>query len=292
MAKVAFVDISPELESAFWSGLQPGDRFMYSRIRRKEVFFSRKRKKGLSQRSLLPQVSVLWNALTELQKDAWSVAGAFSNLNGYRLFVQDTCARIINEIEGVAVPSVLHQSWVGNLHIGNPATELKIIQQHPHFYYVSQKVVGKKSMYNPVKINEDFALPLSISLNYKTNLSSVGPGSFAKFYAKVWHSYQGLDRFTLLSINLDLSTDWKNDTIELENVLGYIVRYDLYFDLYNVQGDVYFDNVKAVHSGQNWCRDTFCKDINQGFTRAFYQVPKHWAGVNVPDGSYFESVYL
>ena len=291
MAKTTFIDIAPELENSFWSGLQSGDRFTYSRVRRKVVFFSTRRKKNLSERSLLPQIAALWNALTDEQKEAWSSAGAQCQLNGYRLFVQDTALRIKNELPATATPSLLHQSHVGGIFINSPATEIKLIQQHPHFYYVSQKVYGKKGMFQPIKINEDFALPLSISLNYKSNLSSLSGGSYARFYAHVWHSYQGLDRDTYLQIDLDLVADWKNATIELTSVLGYIVRYNLYFDLHDVEGYVYFDNVKAEHSGQNWVRDPFCKDINQGFTRAFYQVPKHWAGVIVPDGSYFETIY-
>ena len=57
MAKVSTVDIVPGLELAYWRRLAPGDRFTFSRVRRKIDLLSIKRKKGISQRSLLPQVA-------------------------------------------------------------------------------------------------------------------------------------------------------------------------------------------------------------------------------------------
>src|SRR4030042_4337916 len=110
MTKVSYVDISPEFEESFFSNLRPGDRFVFSRLAKKQVFFSRKRKKGLTARSLLPQIAEAWNALTLSEQDAWSLAAAESNLNGYRLFVQDKTARILNDFSGNALPDQLHQS--------------------------------------------------------------------------------------------------------------------------------------------------------------------------------------
>jgi len=292
MARVSTIDIVPGLEAGYWRRLAPGDRFTFSRVRRKIDLLSVQRKKGITQRSLLPQVAEAWNALSDSVKTDWSNAGAEMNLNGYRLFVADKCARIVNEIGGNATPSLLHQSWIGQLHIEAPATELQIIQLHPKFYYISQKVYGKKGMYQPVQINESFSLPLTISLNYKSDLVSAGPAPSAKFYAEVWSLYQGRDIFTLLEIDLDLQSDWQNAEVIISSVIGQVVSYDLYFHLYDLTGDLFVDNIKATHNGQNWVRDPFCKDINAGFTRAFYQIPKHWSGVTVPNGAWYESVYI
>jgi hypothetical protein len=120
---------------------------------------------------------------------------------------------------------------------------------------------------------------------------SVGPGSFAKFYAEIWHSYQGADIFTILEIPLDFVSDWKNAEATLTTALGYVVGYNLFFHISNLRGTLYCDNIKAEHSGQNWVRDTFCNDINQGFTNAFFQIPKHWAAVILPEGADYESIY-
>ena len=291
MAQTTYIDLLPELETQFFSGLQSSDRFMYSRLIKKITLYSRKRKKGVSARSLLPQIAETWNGFSDAERIAWGVAGAETSLNGWRLFVQDQTARILNELSGPATPSTLHQSWVGVIQIDNPASEAKIAQIHPHFYWVLKKVTGKKGMYEPVLVTEDIALPVEISLNYYSDLIPSGGGSFAKFYARFWHSYQGADIYTDLEIPLDFSTGWKNAVETLTTLIGYVIRYDLYIHLYNLTGELYFDNVKVTHSSQNWCRDPFCKDINQGFTRAFYQIPKHWSPIVLPDGAQFNSVY-
>ena len=292
MAKTSYVDISPELEDAYYKCLQPGDRFVIPRIRKKIPYLSRKRKKGLTNRSLLPQIAEIWQGFSEVEKAAWSGAGAECNLNGYRLFVQDQALRIKNDLPGVATPALLHQSYVGVIQVDEPADKIKIIQVHPRSYWISKKVYGKKGMREPILVTEDFALPLKISLNYRAELEEVASPSFAKFYAKVWHSYQGSDIFTFLEIPFDYVDDWKNAEETLTSLAGYVIGYELYIELSNIRGTLYIDNVKTEHSGQNWARDPFCKDINQGFTRAFYQVSKHWTGVDVPDGAWFESFYI
>jgi len=291
MAKTAYIDIVPELEEKFSAVLRPGDRFVFSRVARKLIFYSRKNVKGLTARSLLPQIAAAWALLDSAEKLAWSNAGAESNLNGWRLFVQDMSARIKNSMPGVATPSLLHQSWIGNLRINSPASELKIIQVHPRTYWISRKVYGKKSMFAPVLITEDIGLPIGILLNYSSNLVETAEGSFAKFYARIWYSYQGRNIYHELEIPLDYISGWKHADAILTFLDGYVVGYDLYFHLKNLTGDLYFDNVKVEHSGQNWVRDPFCKDVNQGFTRAFYQIPKHWAGVIVPVGAMWDSIY-
>ena len=291
MAKVEYVDILPATSELYYRALTAQDRFTFSRITKKVEFYSRKKVKGMTLKSLLPQVAEAWNALSVGDKALWTTAGAQSDLNGYRLFVQDKCIRIKNDLAGNATPVVLHQSWIGDLRIKSPATELKIVQLHPSFYWVSSKVSGKKGQYEPVQVTESFGLPLVLSLNYSSDLTSQGAGSFAKFYALVWHSYQGIDYETPLEIDLDLSTGWKNATATLSSLSGYVVGYALYFHLYNVRGNLYIDNVKSTHSAQNWVRDTYCKDINQGFTRAFYQIPKHWVAEILPDGSIYDTIY-
>jgi len=291
MAKTNFIDLDPEQEVLFYKGLTPSDRFVFGKVSRKTLFVSRKRVAGLTQKSLLPQISELWAGFSEEEKTAWSDAGAERNLNGWRAFVADQCARIKNDIAGVATPSLLHQDFVGHLIVESPATKIKIAQYHPNKYWVSQKVYGKKGMYEPVIVVESFALPLTLSINYKSNLVACGANPYAKFFATIWSSYQGVDRFTDVEIPFDLITDWKNDTSVLNSVIGHTIGYTLYIEINDLRGTLYCDNIKATHSGQNWVRDTICKDIDQGFTRAFYQVPKNWVAIDLPDGSWFGSVY-
>ena len=291
MTKVSYIDLLPTEEEAFYKNLTPQSRYIAPRITKKNLLVTRRRIAGLRQASLLPQVAAAWNLLTQEQKDAWTAAGGECDLNGYRLFVQDKILRIKNELSGNATPSLFHQSTVGALEITEPASELQIIQLHPHTYWVYRKVGGRKGSYQPVLVTEDLSLPLSISLNYKSELTSAGGDPFAKFYAEIWHSYQGQDLSTILSVDLDLSAGWKTGSALISYLSGYVVGYTLFFHLHDVRGMLYFDNVKAEHSGQNWVRDPFCKDIDQGFTKAFYQIPKNWAAVILPSGSDFASIY-
>ena len=89
----------------------------------------------------------------------------------------------------------------------------------------------------------------------------------------------------------DFRDEWKTDNNTLISVLGEVSSYNLYIHLYNVRGTLLFDNPKAEHSAQNWVRDPYCKDISKTFTRAFYQVPKHWATITLPVGTAYSSRY-
>lgn len=291
MAQVSYVDLITAQKELYWRSLQPGDRYSFSRVRKKIALLSRRKKAGVSERSLLPQCSDAWALFTEEQKTAWSSAGGQTGLNGWRLFVKDKCLRIKNDLAGNSTPDLLHQALVGKIHIESPATSIKITQIHPRNYYVYKKIYGTKSQYQPVLITEDLALPFTLSLNYKADLEASGDNPSAKFYARFWYSYQGRNLQSDLEIPLDYFCDWQYAEAVLTSLISIVIRYDLYFELTDLQGDLYFDNVKAEHSGQNWVRDTYCNDINQGFTKNYYQIPKHWAGVNVPDGTYYESVF-
>lgn len=291
MVKTSYITVSGSAEEKFYAGLKSSDRFMFSRLVRKDTLLSRKRVKNLTQRSLLPAISLLWADFTPEQKESWNSAAAEIGRNGWQLFVQDQCIRIKNEMAGTAIPSLLHQSWVGELKIADPASEIKLVQLHPNFYWVSKKISGKKNMYEPVKIVEGFLLPLKIGLNYSSDLSAQSGNAFAKFYAKIWYSYQGRDLFEYLEIPLDFKTDWKHAEATISSITGILVGYQLVIHLFDLKGSLYCDNIIAEHSGQNWARDPFCRDIYQVFTRAFYQIPKHWAAEILPDGAEYDSIY-
>lgn len=291
MAKVSYIDLDPGFVASYNRTLQPGDRFINSHVVGKILPPSYKKIVGLTKKSLLPQVATAWAQLTSVQKAAWTIAGAVRNLNGYRLYTQDKVCRLKQSLSGNATPTILHQSWVGQLHVESPATELRIAQFHPEQYWTSQPVTGKKGMRQLVSVTEPFTLPLTISLSYHSDLTSIGAGAYAKYYAQIWHSYQGLNLLTNLEVPFSLSHEWETLSNTISSVRGYVAGYTLFIEIYNARGDLYIDNVKATHNGLNWVRDTYCEDINQGFTKAFYQVPKNWVGDILPDGTYFDSVY-
>jgi hypothetical protein len=291
MAKTGYIALTTLQEDQYYSALQSGDRFIAPRVRRKVDLMSFRRKKGVSQKSLLPICSAVWATYTDAQKLSWKTAAAFCNMTNWRAFVRDKCYRVVNDLPGEASPNNYHQGLVGELRIEAPADELKIFQPHPSSYYISKKVTGTKSQYEPVVVNERLILPLQIGLSYKSDLEITEAGGYAKFYAIVRRLYQGNNIDTVLEIDLDLQTDWKSATATLSAILGQYTSYSLYFHLYKVRGILLVDNIISKHGNVYWARDPSCQDIHQDFTRAFYQVPAHWSALIIPDGSFFESVY-
>jgi len=291
MAKVKFIDIPAGLEFFFDKALQAGDRFVYSTVRMTNPFISRKKKKALTQKSQLPLCSEIWKNFTQLTRDAWIECGLETGLTGFRFFVQDKVLRLKNFLEGESTPSLLYQGNVGRLTVEAPATGLLITQLHPLNYFVLRKKTGKETMYISVPVVEDFALPLNLYINYKSNLTAIEGGYSARFSAIIYSSYQGRTIETPADIDFDLVTDWKTASFGIGEVIGLVRGYALFLELDGVRGDVWFDNVRAEHSGQNWVRDTHCNNIKMAFTKKFYQVPAHWVAIELPEGSYYNSEY-
>lgn len=292
MAKTSYLTIPVGWEEIIKKSMCSGSRFFNARVRRNDTLLSKKRKKGVSQRSLLPQISLLWADLTTEQKELWATCASVMNLNSWQLFVQEMCIRIINDMSLSKTPVLTHQSWVGHIKLVSGANEIKLVQPHPSSYYVLKKVSGTKSQYNPVLVSEGFGLPLNIGISYKSNLTADGPNPYVKFYAKIWNSYQAVDDEHILTIDLDLVNDWETVEATLSTLRGTVIAYALYIECHDVVGDLYVDNIKAVHNAQNWVRDPFMKSFATTFTKAFYQIPKNWAAEILPDGAEYDTVYL
>jgi hypothetical protein len=408
-------------------------------------FTSRKLRKGLTQKSQLPLCSQIWNTFDLTTQNLWKACGLVCGLTGFRFFVQDKVLRLKNFLSGESTPSLLYQSTVGRLHVESPASSLVISQLHPLTYYVLKKKTGKATMKELVEVVEQFALPLNLYINYKSNLTSLAPtarqgslptytgfylnqtrfqkitcdltghisemsmtlhgdsdgqtesgqfaiysdnagspgsllavsevfdiatsfqgiktipiscdlvsgvsywfavqttvfsttgviayrasvsstnykyiahttfgdwptnpscsngtytisiyatvqapGAVARFSAIIYSSYQGRTIETPADIDFDLVTDWKSASFGIGEVIGLVRGYALFLELDMVTGDVWFDDVQAVHSGQNWVRDKNCNNIRQTFTKQFFQVPAHWVAIDLPAGSYYNSEY-
>lgn len=291
MAKTSYLTIPAGLENFYWSILQPQDRFVIARVKVKTVFLSPAKIAALTTKQLLTQISEIWKTFTPELKAAWKAVDFHPRKHGWRTFVADQSKRIKYGLSGTAIPSIYHQDLVGEILIGNSATEIKLIQPHPHAYWVSKKVAGTKNMYEPVEVIEEFALPLKIGISFKSNLTSAGENPSAKFYAKVLHLYQGQNLYENLEIEIPLVANWQRLENTLSLTVGQAISYNLYIELKDVQGKLLFDNVLAEHSAQNWARDIYCKKVEQSFTRGFYQVPKHWAVITLPEGAGYRSIY-
>jgi hypothetical protein len=291
MAKVSYISIPPGLEAAYKKGLQPSDRFTFSSIRIKNLFLSRPRIKSLTIKSLLVSLAPIWQTFSPTVQGNWKTAGAASLLTGWRAFVSDTAARIRNGTSGYATPNDIYQAMVGEILISSPSTGLLIEQAHPLSYFVNKKIVGTRSQYSPAAVTEVFDLPLELQISYHTALTSTGAGSLARFYAIVYSSYQGLTLQTSLIIDFGLSDSWQRKTATLSSVKGQITAYSVFLEVYNCTGSCYFDNVAILHNSHNWARDPNCNNVSESFTKAFFQVARHWVAVNPNSGAGFRSVY-
>jgi hypothetical protein len=291
MTLISYQEIPPELDTLYKKALQSGDRFTFSRIRVKKLFSSRAKKKGLTEKSLIVLLAPVWATFDSATKLAWNNAGLVIGLTGFKLFIKDTGLRMKNEMAGYSMPSLLHQARFGRLHIEAPATNIKITQLHPLNYWVQKKVRGTRDQFEPVKITESFDLPLDIKISYKANLTASGALPSATFYCEVYSNYQGETIITPCTIYLVFSTDWREATASISSVVGVVRGYSAFIKINDARGDLYIDNVEINHSGLNWARDPACNEIDQSFTKAFFQIPKHWEAISVPSGAQFDSFF-
>lgn len=291
MAKTSYQLIPPELDTYYKKALQSGDRFTFPRVGRKILFSSRAKKNGITEKSLLPSLSLAWKNFDTSTQNAWNSAGAMCQLTGFKLFVKDTALRIKNDLGGYSTPSTIFQARVGRLEIQAPANKIKIAQLHPLTYWIQRKVRGTRDQYESVLITESFSLPLQIKISHKTSLTASGGVASARFYVEIYSHYQGRIITTPLNIAFGLNDAWQNNSATISNVLGLVRGYTAFIEVQNAVGTVEIDNVELNHNGHNWARDPYCQDINQAFTKAFYQIPKHWVDIDVPDGAQFESSF-
>lgn len=291
MAKVSFKLVPPELDQTYKSALQSGDRFTYSVIKTKSPFVSRNSKKGLSQKSLMPILAPVWANFDTNTKNNWNSAGAREGLTGWKEFLKDTALRRANDGTGYSTPQTDRQCNVGRMHVESPATGFTLEQLHPNSYYVRKKVRGTKSQYNPQIVTEHLYIPLTIGISYRASLTQLTGGGSARFYAEVYSHYQGRDLVTVLELPFNLDGNWHINEVTMSQCFGVVRGYTVFIEILNCHGDLYFDNVKIIHSGLNWARDPHCNNISQTFTNAFYQVTKAWGVDSLPDGCYYHSFY-
>lgn len=291
MAKTSYQLIPPELSLSYSKALTSGDRYTVPRVRRRVLYFSRDKLKGFRESSLIPSLSVEWQALTPSERTAWNNAGAVCSLSGFKLFLRDRALRLKNNLSGSGEPSLLHQLEVGLLRVEAPASHIRIAQLHPSWYYVRRKVRGSRDSFESVRVNESFGLPLNLAISYNADLVAAGPSPRARFFCVVFSHYQGRTIENTVEIPFTLGAGWTRAFASFSDAVGVARGYTAFIEIADARGDLLVDNIELEHSGQNWARDPFCNDIDQGFTGAFYQVPKHWVADDVPEGAFFGSVY-
>lgn len=291
MAKTQSIEVAPELTNLYNAAIERSDPFVFGTAQAHKSLPPDSRKKVLREQSLFRFLSPIWRELTTEQKQVWKDAAVYNNISGWQLFISDNAARIRSSLPLDVPPSDLWQVRAGYLTIESPATELILKQEHPQSYWVAQKVVGAPWKKTLVSLVENFSLPLEISIRYKSDLTPVGGTQSARYFARIWTSYQGQDIYTDLDINFDPSTDWTYAENEEAAIRGILLGYTLYLEIVGYTGTLLFDNIRAIHGGSNWALDPRCDAINQTFTKAFAIVPPFWIPTSLPSGSSFSSQF-
>ena len=137
---------------------------------------------------------------------------------------------------------------------------------------------------------ESYTVPNGDNADFTLSEYSFTPAK-ARYYAKVWTSYQGEDIYTDFEIPFDSVSDWSLETLEISGLRGIIVGYTLFLEISGYRGELLFDNIRAVHGGTNWARDPRCDDISKTFTKGFAIVPPFWVPVSLPTGSQFSTQF-
>ena len=291
MARVSFVLVPPGMTDKYNKSLTPGDRFTFSSVRRNPVFGSRKRKKLVTLKSVLPEASALWNTLSPTVQSNWSAAGTTSKYSGFQTFIRDYATRIKNNLTVPGTPNNFAQNLCLRCVVQSPATGMRLLQEHPFTYYVLRKKAGTKSQMNPVLITEQFGMPVELKFRAKSNFTSAGSNPTIRVYLEVYSNYQGRDLKTLVSATVPLTAGWALYTASLNKAIGTARGYNAYIEIVNARGTLDIDNIEFNHSAQNWARDPRCEKSATSYTRAFYQIARNWVADNLPSGTYFDSIF-
>lgn len=292
MTKVSYQAIPPEYQTLIKQSLVVGDKFIIPHVKLKKFVSKRKLKRIMNQKTLLPIISPIWNDFSQSQKDLWNVAGLQSGLTGYKYFIKEYILRAKYGFPLLTTPSNFHQGKVGKISILENSEGILIQQDHPITYWIKSKVKNTKSQYEPVLITEFVTFPFEFWISYASNLTAKSSDYIARAGILYMSNYQGRDIEKLEYINFDLKSDWQIASINVSEIFGQFRYYKIFIELKNVYGTLVFDNVKLLHSGKNWARDSKCEDIHQDFTKKFYQVSKHWIASFISDGAVFESDYI
>lgn len=302
MARTTYIDTPDELKNQQRRAFQKRDRYILGVMQSQRRELSKAQKKLLKRTAIInsPQegrgslfryLAPLWRGLTTEQKDVWRTAGARSFLTNWQTFISDNAARIRNSLTLEVPPSELWQVRAGYIEIAAPASEIILKQEHPLSYVVAQKIRGTPWKNELVTITETFSLPLELSIAYKSDLTAEGGTQRARYFARVWTSYQGEDIETDIEINFNPSTDWTLGEVSTSGLRGILIGYTLFLEIVGYRGTLLFDNIRAVHTGTNWARDPRCDDISKTFAKAFAVVPPFWLPVSLPAGSSFSSQF-
>lgn len=258
MALVMGITIPAGLEIIYNKTLKMYDISVMCNVGKNPRFFPRSKKYTLKEVTYLFTIAYAWSFFSDSLKDDWSFAGNVIGQHGYNLFVQDKSYRIKNVIGGNADPSFYHQYLVGHLKIEAPASSAKITQ------------------YNSTRVN----FPASFELCYHTDLTADGPDPYVRLKFIWTRYYLGQNIESTETIELPLISGWDKKKQWITYLKGIRGKWRMELELNDVTGDIWFDNIFAMYSGEIKVNDPYCEDV-----------VKWWEGTDLPEGVTFETVY-
>jgi len=222
------------------------------------IWFPRKKKLQLREITYLFNIAYAWGALTAEEKEEWNYASNIIGQHNYNLYVQDKSYRIKNGIAGNATPSIYHQYLVGHIKVEAPDTTAKIVQYNGRRVY----------------------FPAKVGISAKTSLTALDTDAYAKV-RMIWNNYksgQTIERVT--EINLPLEAGWDMYNQRIQEYSGQKGRWRIELELFNVLGDIWFDNPYVIYNGAINLNDPYCLDV-----------VKWWKAEDIGENVTFETMY-
>jgi len=221
-------------------------------------WFPRKKYVKLNEITYLFNIATAWSNLSDDDKAEWNYASNVIGQHNYNLYVQDKSYRIKYGIAGNATPSLYHQYLVGHINIASPATSAKIVQYNFRRVY----------------------FPASFEICSKTNLVADGADPYVRLHF-IYNRYtSGSTIEDKQTINIPLISGWDKEVKQIVDNGNRKGRWRVELELFNVTGDIWFDNVIVEYNGNINLNDPYCMNV-----------VKWWKGEDIGSGVTFETIY-
>lgn len=228
-------------------------------VEKKKTVYSREQLDVLIEQSQLDPLSLLWEVQGDDVKSNYSTAAGYSNLTGYQLFVQEVTYRLINGIEGIRKVFNAWQYKVWQITVDEASPEFYVWQEHPTEYYLRTKVPGTKNTYQWVYTEEYPEPDILVEFSYYNDFQYADDPDFFDWYLYVEGIRDGQDDADYFTYDLDVKADWAQVSELVETGFEEIYYYEFGIEQYPLYGKMWMDNLRLVHTSQNWAFDSRCE---------------------------------
>jgi len=292
MAKADNFDPTTVQREQMLKSVRVEELYTGTKINKKDITYRKRNLRVLAAQSQFDPCASLWAGLSEAAKTRWDNAGAVCGLTGWELFFQDTTYRLLNNLPGLASPSVLHQYKVLKWIIDDQVQAHSINQVHWRNRYNRNRIPGSKKAYIWEVVEEFFAPPLTIEFNYHADLEAKDAGSYFKACVFGNGYVGGVPTYFGACYDLDLVTGWKQFSQAYSPAVDTIYYYYLALYANRLEGIACFDNFNFEHDAQNWAFDPFCDNVKDKYAKDGYGYRKAFEPSTYQDISKFDSAYL